>query len=264
MIRLRPELEGIQAIIFDLDGTLYNGNEPIPGAVETVRALKAMGVPLRFLTNTTSRGRAALAEKLQRLGFPVTADEVYGPPWAAGEFLRAREASAHLLVPEGALEEFAGVKVDDTHPDYVVVGDLGEAWTFQRLNHAFRLLLEEGAQLIGLGRSRYWRAPDGLRLDAGPFVAALEYATGKAAIILGKPERALFEATLRDLGLPAERVAMVGDDVDMDVRGGQQAGLRGVLVRTGKFRPEDLARGVWPDLVLDSVADLVVREQASP
>ncbi|MCD6290316.1 MAG: TIGR01458 family HAD-type hydrolase [Anaerolineae bacterium] len=257
MSLLRPELAGTQAIIFDLDGTLYNGDQVIPGAVETVRRLKEAGIPLRFLTNTTSRGRAALAEKLQHMGFPVVVDEVYGPPWAAGEFLRSRGASAYLLVPEGALADFEGVPLDDAHPDYVVVGDMGDAWTFPLLNRAFRLVLEEGAQLIGLGRSRYWRAPDGLRLDAGPFVAALEYATGKAATIIGKPESTLFEAALHDLGLPAERVVMVGDDVEVDVRGAQRVGLRGALVRTGKFRQADLARGVWPDLLLDSVVDLL-------
>lgn len=258
-MRLRPELAHIQAIIFDLDGTLYTGDALIPGAVEVVRALKEAGMPLRFLTNTTSRGRAALAERLTRMGFPVAKDEVYSPPWAAGEFLRAREASAYLLVPEGALGDFVGVSVDEQHPDYVVVGDLGDAWTFERLNRAFRLLLEEGAQLIGLGRSKYWLAKDGLRLDVGPFIAALEYATGKSATIIGKPEQALFEAALRDLGLPAEQVAMVGDDVEMDIQGAQRAGLYGILVRTGKFRQSDLARGIWPNLILDSVADLMSR-----
>jgi len=258
MMRLRPELANVQAIVLDLDGTLYTSDGVIPGALEVVQALKGMGIPLRFLTNTTSRGRAALAEKLIGMGFPVTLNEVYGPLWAAGEFLRGRGASAYLLVPEGALPDFAGVPVDEEHPDYVVVGDLGDAWTFEQLNRAFRLVLEQGAQLIGLGRSRYWRAADGLRLDAGPFIAALEYATGRAATIIGKPERSLFEAVLHDLGLPAERVAMVGDYVDMDVKGAQHAGLCGVLVRTGKFRQSDLARGVWPNLTLDSVADLVV------
>lgn len=258
-MRLRPELAHIQAIIFDLDGTLYTGDALIPGAVEVVYALKDAGMPLRFLTNTTSRGRAALAERLTRMGFPVAESEVYSPPWAAGEFLRARGASAYLLVPEGALGDFVGVPMDERHPDYVVVGDLGDAWTFERLNHAFRLLLEEGAQLIGLGRSKYWLAKDGLRLDAGPFIVALEYATGKVATIIGKPEQSLFEAALHDLGLPAERVAMVGDDVEMDIKGAQQVGLYGVLVRTGKFRQGDLARGIWPHLILDSVADLMSR-----
>jgi phospholysine phosphohistidine inorganic pyrophosphate phosphatase len=256
-MKLRPELAHIQAIIFDLDGTLYTGDTLIPGAIEVVHALKEAGMPLRFLTNTTSRGRAALAERLARMGFPVAESEVYSPPWAAGEFLRARGASAYLLVPEGAWADFAGVPIDERHADYVVVGDLGDAWTFERLNHAFRLLLEADAQLIGLGRSKYWLAKDGLRLDAGPFIAALEYATGKTAIIIGKPEQALFEATLHDLGLPAERVAMVGDDVEMDIKGAQRAGLYGILVRTGKFRQDDLTRGIQPNLILDSVADLI-------
>ncbi|GAB4570435.1 MAG: TIGR01458 family HAD-type hydrolase [Anaerolineae bacterium] len=257
-MRLRPELSDVEAIVFDLDGTLYNGDVPIPGAREVLEALRALGKPVRFLTNTTSRGRRSLVDKLTGLGFQVSLDEIYSPPWAAGEYLRSENASAYLLVQEGALEDFQGVPVDEEQPAYVVVGDLGDEWTFERLNRAFRLILEGGAGLIGLGRSRYWRAPDGLRLDAGPFVAALEYATGRAATIIGKPEPMLFQVAVQDLGVSPERVAMVGDDIDVDVRGAQRAGLRGVLVRTGKFRQADLARGVWPDLVLDSVTDLVI------
>jgi HAD superfamily hydrolase (TIGR01458 family) len=254
---LLPDLSDVEAIIFDLDGTLYSNDEPLPGAVEVVRALQARHLPLRFLTNTTSRGRAALGARLREMGFPIADRDVFGPPWAAGEFLRTRGASAHLLVPEGALVDFAGVPRDSERPDYIVIGDLGDAWTFSLLNHAFHLLLAGQTQLIGLGRSRYWLGPEGLRLDTGPFVAALEYAIGRPATIIGKPERALFEMVLHDLDLPADVVAMIGDDVDMDVRGAQRVGLRGVLVRTGKFRPTDLARGVFPSLVLNSVADLL-------
>jgi len=248
--------DAVDAVLFDLDGTLYTPAGLVPGAVEAVRTLKARGLAVRFVTNTTSRSRSALADRLKALGFPAEVHEVYSPSWAAGSFLRSRGARAYLLVPPGALEDFAGVPTDDERPDYVVIGDLGEAWTFEKLNRAFRLILEGGAQLIGLGRTKYWQGPDGLRLDVGPFVAALEEATGRPALILGKPAPAFFEAIVQDLGRPAGRVVMVGDDIEVDVAGAQRAGLRGVLVRTGKFRPADLERDVRPDAVLASVADL--------
>lgn len=246
----------LRAILFDLDGTLYTSHGPIPGAVEAVHALRARGLAVRFVTNTTTRSRRALAERLRRMGFPASPEEICSPPWAAGRFLRDRQARAHLLVPEGAREDFEGVPLDDQRPDYVVVGDLGEEWTFERLNRAFRLILEQGAGLIGLGRTRYWQAADGLRLDVGPFVAALEEATGRKALILGKPDPAFFRMVLEDLGEPPERVAMVGDDIEIDVGGAQAVGMRGILVRTGKFRPADLSGPIRPDAVLASVAEL--------
>lgn len=252
-----PEaLRNVRAFVFDLDGTLYQGEQALPGAVATVRALQQAGYAVCFATNTTSKSRRQLVEKLRRLGFEASADRVLSPPALAGAFLRAQGASAYLLVPEAALEDFAGVRLDDHHPDYVVVGDLGPAWTFERLNRAFRLIQEHGARLIGLGRTRYWQTDAGLQLDAGPFIAALEYATGREAIIFGKPDRRFFEQICAALALPPGQVAMVGDDIRTDVEAAMQAGLRGVLVRTGKFRPSDLEGPVRPEVVLDSVADL--------
>ncbi len=252
-----PEaLRDVRAFVFDLDGTLYQGAQALPGAVEAVRALQQAGYAVCFATNTTSKSRRRLVEKLRRLGFKASEDQVFSPPALAGAFLRTQGASAYLLVSEDAREDFAGVHLDDTHPDYVVVGDLGPAWTFEQLNHAFRLIQEHGARLIGLGRTRYWQTDAGLQLDAGPFIAALEYATGREAIIFGKPDRRFFEQICTALALPPGQVAMVGDDIRTDVAAALQAGLRGVLVRTGKFRPSDLDGSVQPDAVLDSVADL--------
>lgn len=249
-------MSALAAILLDLDGTLYTAHGPIPGAAEAVRALQARGLAVRFVTNTTTRSRRAIAERLAGMGFPAAPEEIYSPPWAAGRFLRARQARACLLIPEGAREDFAGVLEDDERPDYVVIGDLGESWTFPTLNRAFRLILERGAALIGLGRTRYYQAADGPRLDVGPFVAALEEATGRKAFILGKPDPAFFRMVLEDLGEPPERVAMVGDDIEVDVGGAQAVGMRGILVQTGKFRPADLQGPIRPDAVLGSVAEL--------
>ena len=176
---LIPELEGVTGLVFDLEGTLYVGDRPIDGAAASIAALRSSGIPMRFLTNTTTQAHDALTSKLERLGFEVGADEVFCAPTAAGRFLRDNDASAWLLVAPAALADFDGVRLDPDNPDYVVVGDLGDGWTFELLNRAFVLVRERGARLIGLVRSRYWLSADGTRLDAGPFVVALEYATGE-------------------------------------------------------------------------------------
>lgn len=256
MLPLRSELDHLRAVVFDLDGVLYQEGAPVEGAVQTVEALQEADVPLRFLTNTTSKSRGQVLEKLQGFGFPARAAWIYSPPAAAGALLRARGASAYLLVQDRALADFKGVERDETAPDYVVVGDLGEAWTFEQLNRAFQLV-QQGAGLIALGRTRYWQTEHGLQLDAGPFVAALEYATGQDALVLGKPAKTFFEHIAGDLGLPPEKIALVGDDIHTDVGAAMKAGFFGIQVRTGKFRPSDLEGDVTPDLVLDSVRDLL-------
>jgi HAD superfamily hydrolase (TIGR01458 family) len=254
---LAAGLDGIEAFVLDVDGVLRERDVPIDGAAETLARLGAAGIPYRLLTNTTSTSRRVLAEGLIGAGFPVTLEQVFCPPHAAGEHLRERGDSAFLLVQEGALEDFDGVTRQEEGADVVVVGDLDQGWTFDLLNRAFRILHRDGARLLGLGRSRYWMASAGLQLDAGPFVAALEYAAGVEARIFGKPEPAIFEAVIADLGLPAARIAMVGDDIRSDVQAAMTVGLRGVLVRTGKFRDADLEQGIEPDLVLVSVNDVL-------
>jgi len=252
-----PELEGVGALVLDLDGVIYERDVPIPGAARTVRRLRETGVPIRFLTNTTSRSRAGLADRLAAMDIEAGIDEIQSPPAAAARHLRRDGKSALLLVQEGALEEFDGVVREDRRPDAVVVGDLGDGWNFELLNRAFRAVFEHGAELVGLGRTRYWDSGGTLQLDAGPFVVALEYAADVEALVLGKPEAAIFESVVDDLDVEPGQVAMVGDDVRSDVDAAMGAGLRGVLVRTGKFRPPDLDQGIEPDLVLDSVADLL-------
>jgi HAD superfamily hydrolase (TIGR01458 family) len=139
----------------------------------------------------------------------------------------------------------------------VVVGDLGGLWDFATLNRAFRLLMDQTRPpLVALGLTRYWRAEDGLRLDTGAFVRALEYAAGTSAVVLGKPDPAFYASAVDDLGLSAHEVVMVGDDIRADIDGAQRAGLTGVLVRTGKFSPSDLSGDVSPGAVLDSIAHL--------
>lgn len=257
MSELSSGLAGVEAVVFDVDGVLREHDVPIAGAAETLESLADAGIPYRLLTNTTSTSRRLLATELIDAGFPVTREQLFCPPHAAGEYLRRHGLSAFVLVQDDALEDFDGVAQREDGADVVVVGDFEQGWTFDVLNRAFRILHRDAAQLFGLGRSRYWEAPAGLQLDAGPFVAALEFAAGIEAQIFGKPEAAIFEGVIADLGLPAARIAMVGDDIRSDVQAAMNVGMRGVLVRTGKFRDADLGAGFEPDLVLDSVGGVV-------
>jgi len=240
----------VRGLLVDLDGTLYVGDEPVEGAREALGKLRAGGLELRYVTNTTRKPRRVVAETLLSLGFEVGEAEIFTPARAAVGLIG--DSSCFPLVNESLLEDLEGIALTEHHPDHVLVGDLGEGFTYERLNPAFRCLMD-GADLIALQRNRYWRREDGLYLDAGPFVAALEYASAKSASVVGKPERSFFRLTLEDLGLGPHEVAMVGDDAEADVTGAQAAGLKGVQVRTGKYHPETEGR---PDLMLDSIAAL--------
>ena len=240
----------VGGLLVDLDGTLYTGDEPVEGSREATAKLKASGLMLRYVTNTTRKPRRRVSEHLLSLGFEVEEAEIFTPARAAAGLIG--EKSCFPLVDESLLEDLGGITPTEDRPDYVLVGDLGENFTYGRLNAAFRCLMD-GAELIALQRNRYWRREDGLALDAGPFVVALEYASSKHAVVVGKPEEGFFCLALEDLGLAPHKVAMVGDDAEADVTGAKAAGLKGVQVKTGKYRPE--AEGE-PDLVLDSFAGL--------
>jgi HAD superfamily hydrolase (TIGR01458 family) len=250
------------ALLLDMDGVLYEEDRAVSGAAETIGWLREQGVPFFFLTNTTSRPRSALVEKLAGFGIRTSEDEIFTPPVAASTWLASHaDGPAALFVPAATAAEFEGIPLLATDAERgaasVVIGDLGAAWDFDTLNRAFRLLMDDPPPaLIALGMTRYWRAADGLRLDVAPFVAALERGSGVEAVVLGKPARPFFEAAAERLGTALEDLVMVGDDVVGDVQGAQRAGIRGVLVRTGKFRPTDLEGSIRPDAVLDSIADL--------
>jgi phospholysine phosphohistidine inorganic pyrophosphate phosphatase len=253
------------AYLLDLDGTLYSGDAAIPGAVQALARLRARGAPFRLVTNTTTRSRRMLVQRLAGYGFDVAAAEIVTATLAGVELVRAAGyGRVAPFVPDGALEDMSGLDLrggTSDRPrgaaDVVVLGDLGERWTFALLQEAFEQLMA-GAALVALSRDRYFRQGERLALDAGPFVAALEYAAGASAAVAGKPSAVFFGAAVRSLGLAAERdVAMVGDDLWSDVEGAQRAGLQGWLVRTGKFRDDALrAGGIIPDRILPSIAEL--------
>ena len=247
----------IDGCLLDLDGTVIQEDRLIPGAAEALSELRRRSVPLRFITNTTRRPRSVIVERLRRLGVEASVEECLTAPAATAAWLRKRGARrVSLLLTRDTFEDFGELDLDDEAPDHVVVGDLGRDWSFEILDRAFRALMA-GAELVAIQRNRYWRSDGRLTLDAGPFIAALENATGKTAHLVGKPSASFFHTAAAELELPPGRVAMVGDDLDADVEGARRAGLTAVAVRTGKYCPEDEQRAQEiAGAVLDSVADL--------
>jgi len=248
----------VRAVLLDLDGVLYVEDEPVAGAGEAVAQLRTW-CTLRFVTNTTARSRSRTLDKLRRLGFDVADDELVTPAALAVRHCRAQgHRRVALIMNEEVKQDFAELEEAGagTGADAVIVGDLGPAFGYDILNHAFRQIMD-GAELIALQKNRYWLRADGLSLDVGPFVAALEYATGREAHVVGKPAPGFFDGVLDDLGVPAGEAAMVGDDVESDIGGALAAGLAGILVRTGKYREGPVREsGIEPTATVASIAEV--------
>ena len=228
----------IRGVLIDLSGVVYVGDRLLPGAMGAIEGLREAGLGLRFVTNTSRRCRERILGDLADLGLNIDPDELLTAPLAGRRWLERHGRRPHLLIHPGLAPDFEGMETDD--PDAVFLGDAAEYFDYAHLNAAFRVL-QDGAPLVAVARNRYFREADGLSLDIGAFVAGLEYAAGTEAIIVGKPSAAFFREATIDLGLAPEEVVMVGDDVEADVLGAVAAGLTGVLVQTGKYRPGDEA-----------------------
>lgn len=252
-------MDDIHGLLLDIDGVLVVSWEAIDGAADAIAAIESTGLPLRFVTNTTSISRLEIARRLDAAGIPVSVSEIFSAPAATAAWLRAHHPDARCyLINSGDLgDDFDEVDVvgDDAGADIVVLGGAGPEFSYTQMNHALGLLLD-GALLVGMHRNHYWRTADGFSLDTGAYLAALEGAADTRGTVLGKPSADFFGTAVESLGLPADRVAMVGDDIHNDVLAAQAIGITGVLVRTGKFRADTFAEAPAPDRVIDSIADL--------
>jgi len=256
------------AILLDVDGVLHVSGEPIPGAADAVRRLRADGHRLRFVTNSTTMSRRQLGESLRAMGFVLDDEELQTTGGVAARVLKGKRVLA-LTMP-GILDDLEGLELIGMNADAVLVGgcdegeEPGRVFSYLNLNRAF-LELEAGADLYCLHKTRWWQTADGPKLDAGAFVAGLEFASGVDATVLGKPSPEYFAAALEAIDADGELAWMVGDDVEADIRGAQRHGMRTVLLRTGKFRPDEVeASGVVPDGILSSVAQLPDWLEANP
>jgi len=256
----------------DIDGTLVSGESAIPGAAKALSELRSCVHGLRLVTNQSKEGAGATLARLQAQGFEVGTRDIFGTLAAVRRFVDQKQLRPLFLLTDAALLEFEGVPTHE--PNAVVVGTAPEDFHYERLNEAARVLLrDERSELIACNKGRYFGRNDGLSLMAGPFVAALEFATGRQAIVVGKPSRAFFEEALLDVvagsgtGAVADavdvegglaRCVMIGDDAVDDVQGAMDVGMKAILVRTGKYREGDEARFRTPPLaIVDDVAAAV-------
>lgn len=249
----------VDGLLLDIDGVLVTSWRPIPGAIDATASFRAAGLPVCLITNTTTQPRTELAATLTRAGFEIEPDMIVTAVTATAEHLRRAhpDAAVFLLSDGDARADLESIRLveDPADADVIVLGGASDDFTYETVNRVFARLMRGDVSLVAMHRNMFWRTSHGFELDAGAYVAGLEAATGLQATVCGKPAPAYFEAALSVLGIAAGRTAMVGDDVVNDVDGARAAGLTGILVRTGKFRPDDLDRGS-PDHVVDSLADV--------
>jgi HAD superfamily hydrolase (TIGR01458 family) len=249
------------AILLDIDGVLHVSGKAIPGAPEAVQRLRAEGHRIRFVTNNTTRARAQLTAELRAIGIELEEEELATTPLAAGKLLEGLrvfpltmsairdDLAKHVTLVEDGAEVVLVGGADET-------AETGKVFAYDNLNRAFAEL-RAGARLVCLHKNRWWQTGRGPQLDAGALVAGLEYAAEVEAEVVGKPTAAYFEAALAELDAAPGDAVMVGDDVEADIGGAKRIGMKGVLVRTGKFRPAALREAdPQPDAVIDSIADL--------
>jgi len=236
----------IKAILFDISGVLHVDNLPVAGAIEAIQQARDEHILVRFVTNTSRSTSSDMLQSLLQMGFDLNVDEVLTAPVALKLVLQQRKLRPYCLVHENLRPEFADL--DQSSPNAVVVADAADGFNYKNMNRAFQLIME-GAPLLGVGLNRYFRKNDQLLLDAGPFIAALEFACDVEAEILGKPAKAFFQTAVETTGFTEDEVLMIGDDAFADVEGALAAGLRACLVQTGKYTPgdEDKIRhpGAW-------------------
>jgi HAD superfamily hydrolase (TIGR01458 family) len=248
------------AILLDIDGVFHVSGEPIAGGGDAVRRLREAGHRLRFVTNNTTHSRATVAEQLRGMGVDLDDEEVQTTARAAAGVLAGRRVLA--LTMHAIVGELEGVELVGEDAEAVLVGGADETpesnlvFSYMNLARAFHELIA-GAELYCLHKNRWWQTKHGPLLDAGAFVAGLEYAANTEAIVLGKPSTPYFEAALKALDADAGMTWMVGDDIETDIAGAQAHGMRTVLVRTGKFRPDTVeASRMRPDGIISSIAQL--------
>jgi HAD superfamily hydrolase (TIGR01458 family) len=242
------------ALLFDLLGVLIDERQPLPGAVEVVAEARRRALPIRFVTNTATRSQDSLLDDLRDLGFCPDPGELITAPLAALRWIE-REGRRPLVLVHPAIQPLFAAHEDGGPADCVLLGDARDQLSFANLNAALELLLQ-GAPLIGIGRNERFCEGGQWMLDAGAFLAALEFGAGCEAIVMGKPSAAFFGEVTASLELPPGECLMVGDDVEADVCGARAAGLQAVLVQTGKYRSTDLERLPPDAALLDSIGSL--------
>ena len=246
--------QAFKGVIFDIDGVLEFRGRVLPEAVETIDWLRDKGIVLRFLTNSTLKSRESCAQELREKGFAVSYEEVITASYATAVYLRElRPRSCWIMLEGEGLAEFEGFQQDMANPEYIVIGDNRSRFDFEHLNKALRLLLG-GARLIAMQGEMVDTSQREVELNVGSWVGMLERAAGVEATYVGKPNRYVFELTLRTMGLEKREVVMVGDSVSTDIKGASEFGIASILMRRGEIDEGD---GAKPDFICDCIRDVL-------
>lgn len=247
----------INALLFDLNGVVYIDDTAIPGAAETIAYIEKKGIPHAFVTNNTRNSIASLEKKLSELGLPIDPDKIISPAKIAIDLLKSRNAKCFPVINDNILPDFKEFICYNTDAEYILIGDYGDNWDYKLYNTIFNMAMN-GAKVIALHKGRFWQAKEGLRIDIGAYITGLEYAAGIEAEAVGKPEKAFFDAAVKGFYVDKSQIAMIGDDVISDIGGAQNCGLKGILVKTGKYRKEHVEKsGIKPDLTIDAVNNII-------
>ncbi len=263
----------IGGVLFDIDGVLVTSWNPIPGAAEALQTLADNQIACAYLTNTTTKTRAQIADLLTEAGMAVRSDEVITAAVLTADYVRSRYPDARcFLVNSGQIAEdmpgidivysgqFTGQRAPEP-PDVVLLGGAGPEYSHLTLSWVYDWMAQ-GVPVVAMHRSTAWTTVDGLRVDTGMYLIGMEQTSGRKATAVGKPAPEGFLSAAGRLGVEPEEMYMIGDDLNNDVLAGQVVGMTGVLVRTGKFRQDTLDRwaadefAMQPNHVIDSVADL--------
>lgn len=249
-------MNSIKGLLIDIDGVLIEDGRALGGAVEQLNTLKSK-YGVRLLTNTTTKRVGDIHHMLTDLGFDIHQSEIITAPVAAQMLLKDKDFSKiYPVVSPSILPEFENFTINENEPQAVIIGDVGKRWDYDLLNQIFKCVMN-GAELIALHKGKFWKSEGALQLDIGVFVAGLEYATGRAATVIGKPSSSFFNAALSSIDLPKNEVLMIGDDIDGDIGGAQRCGIQAFLVKTGKYNEQFVAQSaVKPDQVIAGFSQL--------
>ncbi len=255
-MKMNKKFDNIKGILSDIDGTLYFKGAPIPGAIDAINNLRDLGIKLLFFTNTDSKSPKTVLEILQDYGFTIYEEEIYTPIIALKEFLsKYPNKKSYFVTTQEVEQEFQnfpqveGVNV----PDFVILGDFHDNWDVHRLNEAFKYVFK-GARLLGTQGNKYYLDRNGEPIiDTGSFVQMIANAANITPKIFGKPSKEYFLQALEKINLSANEVFVIGDDIESDIQGANNAGIKSILVKTGKGQFYDSNKTqIKPFMIIES------------
>lgn len=241
-------------VLIDFDGVIKLGDQIAPDAKEFFDFIHTKRIPACILSNSTLRTselmKNFLLEKGLQLDIPAfTAFDV------TLDYVKKHHSKVKVYCRDYLLQHFEGM-IDDQNPDVVVIGDIGDRWNYNTMNEIFNYVMN-GAEIIAMHKNKFWQPEGKLILDAGAFISAIEFATGKNATVIGKPSPLYFKTALEEIGYSTNNeFIMIGDDLENDILAAQEIGGTGILILTGKTNSDDI-KELKPDYVVRSLNEVI-------